>query len=408
MGNTFRQTMSNIFSDKRMDQSTMLSSHICNTIQRAQQCNGNFLIASQDTSYLNFHGHQHMEGLGFIQGNLKGIIQHNLLLTSEAKIPLGLLHQQHWTRNGGLPFDGEKESEKWINGLKQVNDLSKKVDKSIVLVQDREADYYDFFTAERAKNVELIVRLFQPRSYQLGTVNGTKRLSELHDVLPPFKHKQVCVQRKNKQVILNLSLKAGRVQAVCAKKGKSEFLSVVIAEEIGCVDADTGTDLYNNEDRSTWYLLSSLPIETQEDVERIVDFYSMRWMIERLHYLEKSGGLSVEKLQFNDIKTMVNALTFYSIVAWKLMSLNYLSRYKPDLDAKEFFGEQEIVLLESHQRKEIRTIYEGTLALGKLVGFVPTKKQPLPGMKIMTEALERFTYVKIGAGLTAFTKPLQD
>jgi hypothetical protein len=31
-----------------------------------------------------------------------------------------------------------------------------------------------------------------------------------------------------------------------------------------------------------------------------------------------------------------------------------------------------------------------------LVGFVPSKKQPMPGIKILSEALDRFHYVKMG------------
>lgn len=44
-------------------------------------------------------------------------------------------------------------------------------------------------------------------------------------------------------------------------------------------------------------------------------FYALRWCIERIHYTLKSGALSVEKRQFDNIHTLINALAFYSVGA---------------------------------------------------------------------------------------------
>jgi hypothetical protein len=40
------------------------------------------------------------------------------------------------------------------------------------------------------------------------------------------------------------------------------------------------------------------------------------------------------------------------------------------------------------------------LALGKLIGFAPSKRQPLPGTKVLDQALERFHFVKQGFDLS--------
>ncbi|MGB3786695.1 MAG: hypothetical protein WA949_01705 [Phormidesmis sp.] len=41
-----------------------------------------------------------------------------------------------------------------------------------------------------------------------------------------------------------------------------------------------------------------------------------------------------------------------------------------------------------------------------LVGFALSKKQPLPGVKVLATAIERFFFIKIGA--KASSKPPQD
>ena len=56
--------------------------------------------------------------------------------------------------------------------------------------------------------------------------------------------------------------------------------------------------------------------------------------------------------------------------------------------------------------KPVGSLRQATLALTQLVGFVPSKKQPLPGVKVLANAIERFFFVKKGAA--AVSKPLQD
>ena len=62
-----------------------------------------------------------------------------------------------------------------------------------------------------------------------------------------------------------------------------------------------------------------------EDAKRVVNFYSLRWMVERFHFTMKTGALNVEKLQFDDLHTTNNALTFYSVVGWRLLAITHLS-----------------------------------------------------------------------------------
>lgn len=122
MGNSFRQTVAGIFAHPEMNQEIMLSGHIQATMERAEATVGEYVIAAQDTTYYNYSGHKKMSGLGVIQGNVRGLMQHNVLLLNEQGLPLGLLGQQYWTRDGGLDLpEGEKESSKWLKGLNAIN-----------------------------------------------------------------------------------------------------------------------------------------------------------------------------------------------------------------------------------------------------------------------------------------------
>ncbi len=104
-------------------------------------------------------------------------------------------------------------------------------------------------------------------------------------------------------------------------------------------------------------------------------------------------------MQFDDLQTTLNALSFYLVVAWQLLSLVYALRDVGPCAAATSFDGEELHLLGQLSTKPIETVQDATLVLGKLVGFAPSKKQPMPGVKVLGQALERFYYLKMGYGL---------
>lgn len=86
-----------------MTPEVMLAGHIIATKARISQSEGEYILVAQDTTYDHYSGHQAMQGLGWIQGHVKGIMQHNLLAISELGIPLGVLGQEYWSRQSSQP-----------------------------------------------------------------------------------------------------------------------------------------------------------------------------------------------------------------------------------------------------------------------------------------------------------------
>ena len=391
-----------------MNPEIMLSAHVEQTIIRASQCRGEYVIAAQDTTYFNYTGHKQMQGLGIIQGNTRGLMQHNIMLMSQTGQPLGIMGQKYWTREGAIDLrPSEKESQKWQKALALINQKASQFQQKVVLVEDREADIFSFFKAQRQANVELLVRVYQPRRVELVTTEVVKPFNEISELLTDYGIRKISILRDNKQVELTLRLKAAKVNVypgknLSAKKHKTQGLSLVVAEEISCVDCQTGEALDLAIKPSKWNLLTSLPIDNLADVEMIVEFYALRWRIERFHYTLKSGALNVERLQFDDIHTLVNALSFYSVVAWQLMSLTYALRENPNQAANEIFTTEELDILQRLEKIKISTVAQGVLALGKIVGFTPSRKQPFPGIKVLAQAIDRFFFIKMGATTKAF------
>lgn len=378
-----------------MTPAVMQEGHLSATKERISASEGEYILVAQDTTYYNYSGHQAMKGLGKIQGQIKGIMQHNLLALSETGIPLGLLGQDYWSRESSHSYPGKKESEKWGKGLQIVNRELGGTAKKVVLMQDREADIFAFFQAERAAGVELLVRVHEPRKLEVGHSGEVAKLEEMRGKLPVMGAKRVVITRQNKEITLVLALQGGAVDVLSGAGKKTQGLALVIAEEIDSFDSQ-GKSIFDPQQRVVWYLLTSLPVTSVLGMERLTYFYSLRWRIERLHYTLKSGALEVEKLQFDDLTTTLNALAFYSVVAWQILAIVYLTRHEQDAEATACFTKQEITILAATSKQPLTTVKAATLALAKLVGFAPSKRQPMPGIKMLAMALERFHYLKLG------------
>jgi IS4 transposase len=67
-----------------------------------------------------------------------------------------------------------------------------------------------------------------------------------------------------------------------------------------------------------------------------VRWYSFRWLIERYHYVLKSG-CQIERLQLETAHRLEMALATYALVAWRLLWLTYLARCSPDSSCEQFF-----------------------------------------------------------------------
>lgn len=395
LGNTFRQSIATIFSKPAMDTEKILEGHIQATVARCSSSEGQVLIVSQDTTFYNYSGHQSLSGLGFIQGKIKGTLQHNVLAMDETGIPLGLLYQKNWTRGGLNAL--ENESDKWQEGLRAVNTALAGIDKKVVLVQDREADILNFFKAERGSNVDLLVRVFQPRNIEIVAKEEVHPLQDAVGLLSEQGILEVEVKRNNRPIKLGLEVKSGKVavlpnKGLSAARNKAKDLYLVVARETNAFDKE-GKSVFDPKQAACWMLLTTCLVEDAKQAFEVVRWYALRWRVEQFHFVLKSGGFKVEKLQFDDVHTLFNGLAFYSIIAWRVLYLNYLVRKQPQAPAKDYFEPLEIKLLQAKAEKPVATLQEAIRSLGFLVNFQSTKKQPLPGVKVMGEALIKLQHM---------------
>jgi hypothetical protein len=139
-------------------------------------------------------------------------------------------------------------------------------------------------------------------------------------------------------------------------------------------------------------LATTLPIETDEDVQRVISSYCVRWQIE-VYFRALKSGCRIEHRRFETIDRVLNCLAFFNVVAWRLMYLCHLRRECPDLACELMFEPSEwksvyAVLGLKVPEQGCPTLNELIRAIARLGGFIDRPKDH-PGTQTLCVGLLR-------------------
>lgn len=146
--------------------------------------------------------------------------------------------------------------------------------------------------------------------------------------------------------------------------------------------------------KSGWLLLTTLAVSCFEDVVECLRWYSYRWLIERYHFVLKSG-CRLEQLQLETGERIQRALATYTIVAWRFLWITYLARYHPETPADTVLATHEWQALYCTIHKtstppvsppSLNTCVRWISQLG---GFLARKGDGEPGVKTIWQGLRR-------------------
>jgi Transposase DDE domain/Transposase DNA-binding len=373
----------------------LLSTHQQNTLQRC--VDEPTILVVEDTTDVTYYQKQ-KQGLGILGASkgrdVKGLNIHSALALTTEGAALGILHQHIWAPVAGrgkqkrtsIPIE-EKESIKWIKVLKAINDQWGEKQQKVILIADREADFFEHYAQPRAANVELLVRVREKKRNVY--YNGTRvSINTLLSELKPLGSNMIKVWRrpneKERQATVNYYCAQVTIPPTYKQSLPALEMNLIYIKE---EEAE--------KDAIEWILLTSLAVKTLKEAITIAGHYTCRWVIERFHLILKSG-LNIEKLQLDNFTRLQNALQLYALVGWHLLWLYRLGQTAADHKAEEYFEPETVEVLEVVSNKKINTVKEFLVQLGKLGGFHPTKKQPLPGEKMLWVGVRQFIALRTG------------
>jgi len=379
------------FSNPRVKDEEIFKASLQDTLEKVALLD-ELVIVAQDTSEFEFNSKPETN-LGYLH-KLKhnGFLCHSALAISSDGLPLGLLWQQKWIRDRqdyGKKKDRakkplqEKESFRWLKCLQDLDSLNQSLQKPkhFLVTADRESDILELLLFNPKTKIDILVRCSHNR------------------VLRNEEEKGKDTQQKSKKLFDQLAKQPTLGQVTLTIGHSGHLPTREITFDLKWTKVNLGSDriiflvqAVNQEHNLDWKLLTSLPVDTVQEAQQVVYYYHLRWLIERFHFVLKSG-CKVEELQLQESDRLFKALDLYNLVTTRILLLTYLARLMPKLSCLYFFStlEWQIIYVFVHKKqpklKQIPTIHEVTKWLAQMGGYLPNKTSP-PGAKTIWTGLK--------------------
>lgn len=379
--------------------------HFARTRQLAGRQKLVFLV--QDTCVLNFTAHPHCEGLGPIgRGDMRGLHQQNVLAVDPyARRPLGLMYQQHhrWTqrpRNHSrqnkrdVSLEG-RASNWWIEAIRAVGSPPEGV--RWVHVGDRAEDLFGVYQAAAAAQTDWLIRAMADRSVE--TAAGKERLFAYARSRPARLSRTLefqCPAQKQRRSA-ELRIAVGAVTLLPSRFTKEYRGAAKIACRVIRVWEENPP---SGVEGLEWILLTTLPCETDEELEFASQGYSLRWMIEEFHKCEKTGcQVEMRRLEHTDrLEPLIGLL---SVMAVWLLQLKYVVEDAPDAPAQDHLDPPMVRVMAAHLKKPAAslTVKEFWRGIGLLGGHMGRKSDGKLGWLRAWKGWQAFQLILLGAEL---------
>ena len=332
---------------------------------------------------------------------MRGLKVHTTFGVSGEGVPLGVLDQQVWSRDPAQATSGkkkkkksnakslkDKESLRWLQA-QVASELERPEGVALVTVADRESDIYELMALLRDKGVHVLLRVCRNRTVD----HPSKLLKAAMAQAPVAGTLTVTVSQRKGQgqrdAILTvrhqrLTLKASTNRPKSAQLCDLPMTVVSVHEEHppeGCKAI-------------SWLLISDIEVNSFEHACTLVQWYWLRWLIERYHYVLKSG-CQIEALQLETATRIVCALATDAIVAWRLLWLTYEARVHPQQSCEVAFETIEWQALwcaihhKSKPPKKPPNLEQVVRWVAQLGGFLGRKHDGKPGVKTLWRGLTR-------------------
>jgi len=419
------------FDNDRVTFAEVLRPHIDATWERIEQ--QTFVLLVQDTTECDVTRPEHqVRGAGPLdRGTRRGGLLHLLHAFTPDGTPLGTAHAVPWSRaedarscsqmsswqRVATPLE-EKESYRWVETLRQAQRAAAlRPQTKFVCLADSEADIYEFLVAglSEPRSVDWIVRACHDRLVQHDGVVHSEELDAaasdavLHGRLreevlaaPVLftqtiqvrgrKTKYHCDRRGRRQPrqsrAAQVEIRAAKVALRPPRRPQARLpviaVNVVLVREV---------DPPEGEEAVEWILLTSLPIDTLEQVRQVIQAYCVRWLIEVFFRTLKSG-CRIEERRFEDIERFWRALAVYLIVTWRTLFVCRIGREFPDINCEAVFepSEWQSAYQIVHRQPPPSTppcLGDMVRLVAQLGGYVNRKRPDPPGPQTVWRGLER-------------------
>lgn len=394
--------------NERVTPAAVLAPHIETTVARSRAAER--LLVLHDTTTFHFNG----RGFGPLRGagNGEGFYGHVALAVDrvEGREPLGVIGLRMFERvdrpAGRRKSIKERRAD---NELRHWRELFEEVRESLgdtraVHVMDRQADSYLLFSTILG-TADFVIRGTHDRIANADGDRVTELLAEqpavLERTVPITKRTGTGLNRNRHQPARDertatLHVTAAAIDLPRPLDSKSTPrgttpaaipLNVVRIYEVGAPDGEQPIE---------WLLWTTLPIDTPEQVEEIVDIYRARWLIEELFKAIKTG-CAYEQRRLESPRGLQNLLALTIPIACRLLLLRHLARHAPQLPAIRALSRAQLAVLAATPRAALPkqpTVCDALCAVARLGGHL--RRNGEPGWQVLTRGYHELLVLEEG------------
>jgi hypothetical protein len=278
-----------------------------------------------------------------------------------------------------------RESARWGEGVVLAEKELAETGAVPVHIMDSEADDFALFSQLMGASQHFVVRGYHERILADTTVCRTLKafvttLPVAFEVYADISKRKVKMfddrkrQQRREMRIAQLVFRSGAVSLKRPTHVEKDLprqleLNVVHVREVGAPDGQEPVE---------WTLFTTEPIDTDDQIARVVAFYRARWVIEEFFKALKTG-CAFEKRQLESLHTLDNALALFLPIAWGLLRLRSLARDYPDLPATSALEPLQVTVLQKMKLlapKVTPTLRQALLAIGQLGGSLKQNGEP--------------------------------
>lgn len=381
-------------SNRKISAGAMLEPHRERTIERGRSVE--WVLALHDTTEMRFGGAKQRDGLGPVMNGGQGFFLHAALLAgldggAERALPLGLIGHEivvrrppQEKRNWREAYkDPDKESLRWNRLVRSVDADLRAHQLDVIHVADREASRYDLVAELATAGARFIIRLrknFLDRAQTVtesrGELDRVANVSERLLERGGRRAKQPRDARIAKLAYVAKTVRLSLPDHVDPKLGEQLELNVV---EVCELSTPEGVEPIR------WILVTSEPVGSVAEVERVIDAYRARWLIEE-YWKALKTGCAFESRQLEALATLERALALCIPIAWHMLLLRNVARDAPATPASRLLSPMALQLLLTiattpanvwkFKLSEDPTAGELLLAIARMGGHLPNNGSP--------------------------------
>ncbi len=407
------------FLNERVNWKDLLEGHRVETVKRCAAF-GDVVVAHDTTTFSFLLEDSARQGMGSLSSgsrHTQGFLGHfsfciGLGSKFSERVPLGVIEVNELTRTGEtrprrnrkIPLTTENESHRWFSQIQKAEESCKFAGK-LIHVADREAESYELFDDCLKNKYRFVLRLTEDRNLSEGEFKLFDHLRTAsasfqrevhlgnHGIERSLKMAKRHPSREKRLAVVSV---AAQELTVKRPSGLGNFVPAALTLNFVRVwEAEPPS----GERPVEWLLATTEPIGTPEQINRIIDAYRTRWMIEE-YFKALKTGCSIENRQHEKLSTILNILAVCIPVACHLLTLRTLASQSPELPSKNLISPIQMKLLAANfpeRADQLRTVQGVLAAIARLGGHL--KHSGPPGWLVLARGYRKLLDWEVGAQL---------